>query len=91
MRSMWPAARGCANPAELHVLLLQPLEHFDVIAAVPYMLDLRRRPASKMLAVLLRGQAFRGVMRDTFWIDKHAERERVAAPPSRIQRPGDGL
>ena len=46
MRSLTAAARHVGHPAELLVLTLQPLEYFDVLAAMPFMLELRHRHAA---------------------------------------------
>ena len=42
----------CSHPAELHLLLLQPLEDFDVIAAVPLMIRLQREHGPRCLATI---------------------------------------
>ena len=41
--------------------------------------QLQQQPVSRAIAVLIRGQAFRGVARDTFNVDARSERARIAS------------
>jgi hypothetical protein len=52
MRAVWPAVQRCAHPSEVHLLLLQPVETYEVLSATPYLLELRERHAERCLAAL---------------------------------------
>ena len=52
MRAVWPAIQRCAHPSEVHLLLLQPLETYEVLSTTPFLLELRERHAERCLAAL---------------------------------------
>jgi hypothetical protein len=52
MRAVWPAVQRCAHPSEVHLLVLQPVETYEVLSATPYLLELRERHAERCLAAL---------------------------------------